>query len=48
MDGVNAQRLQMVDGPRFGQCHKLAWMLSIRAGDGKVTMVHLVDDEVNW
>ena len=48
MDGVNSQRLQVVDSPRFGQRQELTRVLSIRASDGKVAMVHLVDDEVSW
>ena len=36
----------MLDSPRFGECQELALMLCIVAGNGEVTVVHLVDDQV--
>ncbi len=48
MDGIHAQGLQVVDGPRLCQSEELAWVLGILAGDGEVTMMHLIDDDVGW
>ena len=46
MDGIDAQRLQVVDGPRFGEGEELTRILRIGTGNGEVTVVHLIDNEV--
>ena len=46
MDGIDTQRLQVLDGPRLGERQELAWILGIRARNGEVAMVKLIDDEV--
>ena len=48
MHSVDTQLLKVVEGPRLGECEELAWILGIRTGDGEVTMVELIDDEVSW
>ena len=46
MDGINAQVRQMAYSPRLGECEELAGMLRLRAGNGKVTVVQFIDDEI--
>ena len=45
--GIDAQRFQVADGFRLGQCEKFSFMLQFRRFvDREVAVVHLVDDEV--
>ena len=46
MDGIDAQLLQVVDGPWLGQRHELALVLGLGTVDGEVTVVHLIDHDV--
>ena len=46
MDGIDTKLLQVGDGPWLCQGEELALVLGILTGDGKVAVVHLVDDEV--
>ena len=46
MDGIHAQRLQVIDGPGFGECHEFPRIPRIRTGNGKIAMVHLIDHKV--
>ena len=58
VDGVDAEALEVVDGPRFGEREELPrilrgdalvehrWVVVDVAPDGEVADVHLVDDEV--
>ena len=46
MDCVHTQRLQMIDGPWLRQGKELTRILSILAGDGEVTVVHLIDHQI--
>ena len=44
--GIDAQPLQVTDGPRLGEREKLPRMLRVTTGNGEVAMVHLVNHQV--
>ena len=46
VDGIHAELFQMVDGPGLCEREELAGIFRVLSGDGEVTVVHLVDDEV--
>ena len=46
MDGIDAQFLEVADGPGLGEGEELSLIAGIGAGDGEVAVVHLVDDEI--
>ncbi len=46
MHSVYTKTLEMVYSPRLGEREELAWISGAATGDGEVTMVHLIDDEV--
>ena len=47
VDGVHAEFFQVADGPGLCQCEELARILRLRAGDGEVAVVHLIDHDVS-